>query len=49
MNLHILPHSEYILELRTIEGYGLRWTEKGVFRGLLEPPMEGGHEKGWKH
>mmetsp|Transcript_13345 Transcript_13345/g.15477 ORF Transcript_13345/g.15477 Transcript_13345/m.15477 type:complete len:143 (-) Transcript_13345:28-456(-) len=49
INLHLLPHSEYTLELRLKEGYGIRWTEKPIFRGFLEPMMEGGHEKGWKH
>ena len=47
------------LEVRVSSGYGARWTADwsedpanptGVeFRGFLEPQMEYGHEKGWKH
>jgi len=49
INFHILPHEEHILELRVKEGYGIRWTDQAVFRGLLEPQMEGGHENKWRH
>jgi len=49
INVHILPHSEIIIECRNIKSYGIRWTIKGEFRGFLEPQMEGGHDKGWKH
>ena len=48
-NAHILPHSEHIIECRHEKGYGIRWTIKGEFRGFLEPQMEGGHDKKWKH
>jgi hypothetical protein len=38
----------HVLEVRTLEGYGARWTSDGsFFRGFLEPHMEDGHEKGW--
>ena len=31
-------------------GYGARWTADGsMFRGFLEPQMEGGHDAGWRH
>ena len=49
VNAHILPHSEHIIECRNEKGYGIRWTIKGEFRGFLEPQMEGGHDKKWKH
>jgi hypothetical protein len=39
-----------MIEVRVMEGYGLRWTCDGsFFRGFLEPHMEDGHSKGWKH
>lgn len=49
INIHGLPGDIPILELRVKQGYGIRWQINGVFRGFLEPPMENGHEKGWKH
>ena len=49
INTHIMVHTEKIIEFRVKEGYGLRWTLDGEFRGFLEPQMAGGHEKGWKH
>lgn len=39
-----------MIEIRTIEGYGVRWLHDGTeFRGFLEPQMEDGHEVGWRH
>ncbi|EGC34380.1 hypothetical protein DICPUDRAFT_153434 [Dictyostelium purpureum] len=50
INIHLLPHNIQIIEIRNIQGYGLRWSADGTFfRGFLEPQMEGGHEVGWKH
>ena len=50
MNCHTLPHSELVFELRVREGYGCRWGLDGsLFRGFLEPHMEDGHEKRWRH
>ncbi len=49
INVHQLPHETPIIELRNSEGYGIRWQVDGFFRGFLEPQMEGGHDKGWKH
>lgn len=49
MNVHSLPHDEFIIEIRMEQGYGIRWSIDGTFRGFLEPQMEGGHTKGWKH
>ena len=51
LNLHVLPHEEYVIECRQKDGYGMRWTtgKSKEFRGFLEPPMADGHEKGWKH
>ena len=37
INVHTLPHSEYVVEIRIRIGYGIRWTTAGVFRGFLEP------------
>jgi hypothetical protein len=50
INIHQLPQEIIIIELRITDGYGIRWqVNDGTFRGFLEPQMEGGHEKGWKH
>lgn len=49
INIHGLPHEIAIIELRIDKGYGIRWQIDGMFRGFLEPQMENGHEKGWKH
>lgn len=39
-----------VFEVREALGYGARWSADGsVFRGFLEPHMEDGHEKGWRH
>ena len=47
-----------VLEIRVSEGYGARWTadwsdpyqpSNVVFRGFLEPQMQDGHRRGWKH
>ena len=48
-----------VIEVRTMEGYGARWSavwtknmftpEEITFRGFLEPQMEDGHEKRWRH
>ncbi|KAJ3863735.1 hypothetical protein EV359DRAFT_42550 [Lentinula novae-zelandiae] len=79
-NLHWLPHSVLVYEVRVKMGYGMRWSQdrsqldqgmqanvmnmndKGdaddgldtdhppwIFRGFVEPMMENGHEKGWRH
>jgi hypothetical protein len=50
INLHLLPHDLVIFEVRTLEGYGARWSGDGCeFRGFIEPQMQDGHEKGWRH
>uniref|UniRef100_A0A7S3LVQ2 Uncharacterized protein n=2 Tax=Palpitomonas bilix TaxID=652834 RepID=A0A7S3LVQ2_9EUKA len=51
MNIHELPHEQPVLEVRMKEGYGARWyiDTPITFRGFLEPQMEGGHEKRWRH
>ncbi|KAJ3972488.1 hypothetical protein EV361DRAFT_823467 [Lentinula raphanica] len=56
-NLHWLPHSVLVYEIRVLEGYGMRWSQDPavessapwVFRGFVEPMMENGHERGWRH
>ncbi|XP_062507764.1 uncharacterized protein LOC134184164 isoform X1 [Corticium candelabrum] len=50
INVHILPHDIKVVEVRSSEGYGARWTADGLeFRGFLEPQMEDGHAMGWQH
>jgi len=50
INIHQIVHEQKLLEVRQTEGYGARWSHDGtMFRGFLEPQMEGGHELGWKH
>eukprot|EP00457_Paulinella_chromatophora_P007576 gb/GEZN01007599.1/.p1 GENE.gb/GEZN01007599.1/~~gb/GEZN01007599.1/.p1 ORF type:complete len:338 (+),score=24.94 gb/GEZN01007599.1/:159-1172(+) len=50
VNLHLLPHDVATFEVRVEGGYGARWSGDGLaFRGFLEPPMENGHETGWRH
>lgn len=50
INIHCLPNEQPVLEIRVAQGYGARWfVEKKMFRGFVEPMMDGGHEKGWKH
>ncbi|GAQ82654.1 RNA-binding ASCH domain protein [Klebsormidium nitens] len=49
-NAHLLPHDVAVFEARVAEGYGARWSADGTqFRGFLEPQMEGGHQRGWRH
>ncbi|CAL8992769.1 unnamed protein product [Prunus brigantina] len=50
LNVHsVQPHGA-VFEIRVAEGYGARWSEDGSkFIGFLEPYMEDGHPKGWKH
>ncbi|KAK7272004.1 hypothetical protein RJT34_28326 [Clitoria ternatea] len=50
MNMHIVPPHGAVFEIRVADGYGARWTEDGSkFIGFLEPYMQDGHSKGWKH
>ena len=49
INVHKMLQSEVIVECRLIQGYGIRWTLDGTFRGFLEPQMEHGHEQKWRH
>lgn len=43
-------HFSKVFEVRTAEGYGARWLADGSdFRGFLEPQMQDGHAKGWRH
>ena len=38
LNVHLLPGSEAVLEVRQAEGYGARWSGDGTaFRGFIEP------------
>ncbi len=37
INIHYLPHSNKVVEIRNIKGYGIRWNLYGEFRGLIEP------------
>ncbi|XP_022145214.1 uncharacterized protein LOC111014716 isoform X3 [Momordica charantia] len=50
LNIHIVPPHGIVFEIRIAEGYGARWSKDGnKFIGFLEPYMEDGHLKGWKH
>ena len=49
INMHLLPHNNQIIEIRESKGYGARWKVSGEFRGFVEPQMEGGHDKKWRH
>ncbi|XP_065866808.1 uncharacterized protein [Euphorbia lathyris] len=49
-NVHIVPPHGAVYEIRTTDGYGARWSSDGTkFIGFLEPYMEDGFSKGWKH
>lgn len=49
VSVHTIPPKVEILEIRIAEGYGMRWSIDGKFRGFLEPPMEDGHDAKWRH
>ncbi|CAM9287081.1 unnamed protein product, partial [Hapterophycus canaliculatus] len=52
VNLHVFGGGgeDGVFEVREESGYGARWSVDGTtFRGFLEPHMEDGHEKGWRH
>lgn len=49
VNIHRLLHKETIIECRVIQGYGIRWSIDGTFRGFLEPQMDNGHDNNWRH
>ncbi|WCJ41289.1 RNA-binding ASCH domain protein [Euphorbia peplus] len=49
-NVHIVPPHGAVYEIRTVDGYGARWSSDGTkFIGFLEPYTEVGYSKGWKH
>ncbi|XP_057498443.1 uncharacterized protein LOC130782968 isoform X2 [Actinidia eriantha] len=49
-NMHVVPPHGVVYEIRISDGYGARWSNGGTkFIGFLEPYMEDGHSKGWKH
>ncbi|XP_060171839.1 uncharacterized protein LOC132603001 isoform X2 [Lycium barbarum] len=50
MNVHVVPPHGVVFEIRVANGYGARWSKDGSkFIGFLEPYMEDGHSKGWRH
>ncbi|XP_071727794.1 uncharacterized protein, partial [Rutidosis leptorrhynchoides] len=50
INVHIVPPHGAVFEIRVQDGYGARWSLKPTkFIGFLEPYMEDGFTKGWKH
>ncbi|ESW22447.1 hypothetical protein PHAVU_005G154600 [Phaseolus vulgaris] len=50
LNVHTVPPHGVVFEIRVADGYGARWNEDGSkFIGFLEPYMQDGHSKGWKH
>jgi hypothetical protein len=51
-NVFALPQEAKAYEIRVSQGYGARWEFKknGIaFRGFVEPMMEDGHAKRWRH
>lgn len=49
-----LDEGEVSIEIRVLEGYGARWVldtkdESITFCGFLEPQMQDGHERKWRH
>lgn len=52
VNIHVFGGGgvDGVFEVREKSGYGARWSADGaVFRGFLEPHMDDGHDKGWRH
>ncbi|KAI3703352.1 hypothetical protein L1987_73356 [Smallanthus sonchifolius] len=50
LNVHIVPPHGPVFEIRVQDGYGARWSLNPTkFIGFLEPYMEDGHARGWKH
>lgn len=50
MNIHQLPQEVLTLELRTEDGYGVRWDiTHSQFRGFLEPYLKDGFSQKWIH
>ena len=60
INIHSFAGMDSVLEVRVASGYGARWkadwsndsrclASNVTFRGFLEPQMQNGHDKGWKH
>jgi hypothetical protein len=48
MNIHLAPFPTF--EIRVSDGYGARWVADGSqFQGFLEPPMDDGYLKKWRH
>ena len=39
VNIHVITHSETLIEARIESGHGLRWAGDFSFRGFLEPQM----------
>nr|XP_043630512.1 uncharacterized protein LOC122601843 [Erigeron canadensis] len=50
LNVHnVAPHGA-VFEIRVQDGYGARWSLNPTkFIGFLEPYMEDGYSRGWKH
>ncbi|CAO2821798.1 unnamed protein product [Amaranthus hypochondriacus] len=50
MNVYIVQPHGSVFEIRISDGYGARWSKDGAtFIGFLEPYMEEGHSKRWRH
>ena len=48
INIHTLSRTtsdQIIIELRQSEGFGSRWDSNYVFKGLIEPQIEGANVK----
>lgn len=50
MNIYNVHPNGCAFEIRVKQCYGARWSKDGKkFIGFLEPPMEDGHSRGWRH
>eukprot|EP01086_Lenisia_limosa_P015684 TRINITY_DN5185_c0_g1_i1.p1 TRINITY_DN5185_c0_g1~~TRINITY_DN5185_c0_g1_i1.p1 ORF type:complete len:326 (-),score=37.66 TRINITY_DN5185_c0_g1_i1:17-994(-) len=51
VNVHALPHSIFVVEVRVPEGYGCRWKVQNEpqFLGFLEPQSANGFENKFRH
>lgn len=50
MNIYNVHPNGCAFEIRVEQCYGARWSKDGKkFIGFLEPPMEDGHSRGWRH
>ncbi|XP_021906811.1 uncharacterized protein LOC110821325 [Carica papaya] len=50
LNVHVVQPHGAVFEIRVADGYGARWSNNGTkFIGFVEPYVEDGHSRGWRH